>query len=163
MDRGIKYSDQGFTLLELVIVVAVVALLSITAVFSVGRSAGSSANDALHFKSTYDHLRQAAILGRTSKAMSLRQKGFQALDNSTDDTPDAAWVPANKAHLFAGEVRFRGLNTSLYPGFEEGELLADLVFLADGQVTSFEVSFILADQVTRCIGTGWAGLSCEGL
>lgn len=163
MERRIKPPDQGFTLLELVIVVAVVALLSITTVFSVGRSSSSSGNDVLRFKTTYDQLRQAAILGREPKAMALRQKGFQALTYNNGHEPAGIdWLEASKAQLFSGEVRFQGLAAPLIPGFEEGELTPDLVFLSDGQVTSFAVSFISLDQVTRCTGSGWSGLNCEG-
>ncbi|SLN47748.1 Putative type II secretion system protein H precursor [Roseovarius litorisediminis] len=162
MDRRIAPADQGFTLLELVIVVAVVALLSITAVFSVGRSAGPSQSDTQRFKASYDRLRHAAIMSHKPRAMALRQKGFQELEYHFKDDGESPWQPVNKAQRYGGEVRFQGLKDPLSADFDEKELLPDVVFLPDGQATPFDVSFISAGLVTRCVGSGWSGLSCEG-
>lgn len=152
------HSDRGFSLIEMVIVVAVIAVMSITAVFSVGRSGATSQNDARRFSEAYARLREAAILSRQSRAMFLGPDAWQVL--KPEGTPDADWVLVGKAQKFRGEVRFQGKTGAL--GLASSEPTADLIFLPDGQVTPFEVSFISAKSVTRCTGSGWEGMTCAG-
>ena len=158
MGRGIRHSDQGFSLIEMVIVVAVIAVMSITAVFSAGRRGVSGQSDVARFSAAYERLREAAILSHQPRAMSLNIDGWQVLKPS--DRPEAPWVPVGTAQAFRGEVRFPGKTIALSRG---GAAPApDLVFLPDGQVTPFEVSFISAEFVTRCSGSGWEGMTCAG-
>ncbi len=158
MARGVRHSDQGFSLIELVIVVAVIAVLSVTAVFSVGRSGSRAQSDAARFSAAYVRLREAAILSRQSRAISLSPGQWQVL--KPGEGPDAPWVSVGAAQKFRGEVRFAG-QAGVLGQMSTGDS-ADLIFLPDGQVTPFDVSFISAKTVTRCTGSGWEGMTCEG-
>jgi prepilin-type N-terminal cleavage/methylation domain-containing protein len=158
MERRVSSSDQGFSLIELVIVVAVIAILSITAVFSVGRTGTAAQSDAVRFSAAYARLRDAAILSRQSWAMSLSAQGWQVL--RPGDTADEQWVNLGAAQKFRGEVRFQGQTIALLQAGDRPT--ADLIFLPDGQVTPFEVSFISAQSITRCSGSGWEGMACAG-
>ncbi len=158
MGRGIIHSDQGFSLIEMVIVVAVIAVMSITAVLSVGRSGATSQSDAARFSAAYARLREAAILSHQARAMFLGPGQWQVLKPS-DDGP-AQWLPVGAAQQFRGEVRFQGKTIALGQG--GATPTPDLIFLPDGQVTPFEVSFIAAKSVTRCSGSGWEGMTCAG-
>lgn len=161
MVRGIDLSDAGFSLLELVVVVAVMAILSITAVFSVGRTHEPVLNDAARFQAAYDRQRDAAIFSRSTRAMALSLEGWQGLERADTEDGETGWRPAGVVQRFKGEARFRGKNGAFDEEAWEGEPVPDLVFLPDGQVTPFEVSFISTELVTRCTGSGWTGMSCD--
>ncbi len=158
MERRVTPSDRGFSLIELVVVVAVIAVLSITAVFSVGRTGTAAQSDAVRFSAAYARLRDAAILSRQSRAMSLSAEGWQVLRQG--DAPDQQWVNVGAAQKFRGEVRLQGQTVALLQA--QTRPTADLIFLPDGQVTPFEVSFISAQSITRCSGSGWEGMTCTG-
>ena len=158
MGHKLTPSDQGFSLIEMVIVVAVIAVMSITAVFSVGRPGAPAQSDARRFSEAYARLREAAILSRQSRAMFLGPDGWQVL--RPGDKPDTKWQPVGKAQKFRGEARFQGKTGAL--GLGGTAATADLIFLPDGQVTQFEASFISAKSVTRCTGSGWEGMTCAG-
>nr|MDA3857591.1 prepilin-type N-terminal cleavage/methylation domain-containing protein [Roseovarius sp.] len=70
MERIGPASEHGFTLLEMVIVVAVIAVLSVTATFSVTQR-NSGDNDVLRFGAAYDRLREEASLGHSARGVAL--------------------------------------------------------------------------------------------
>ncbi len=162
MERIGSASEHGFTLLEMVIVVAVIAVLSVTATFSVTqRNSGDS--DVLRFGAAYDRLRDAAILGHAARGVALLPEGWQVLLPALPGAEAEGWQPNGRAQKFRGEVRFEGRNGPILPKDLAREPLPDLVFLPDGQVTRFEVSFIGNGTLTRCASAGFAGLKCEGI
>jgi prepilin-type N-terminal cleavage/methylation domain-containing protein len=161
MDRGVTAGQGGFTLVELLIVVAVLALLSVGAGFSTGRVAAGRAGDAARFAALHERLREAAVFERRPAALSLEAGGWRRL------TPDAdsptGWRAAGETGRFRGETRFAGEGGTLgRPGADALEQ-PDLVFLPGGASTPFRVSFISGDGVIRCDSDGWTGLSCRGL
>ena len=162
MERIGPASEHGFTLLEMVIVVAVIAVMSVTATFSVTqRNSGDS--DVLRFGAAYDRLRDAAILGHSARGVALLPDGWQVLSPALPGAEAEGWKPNGRAQKFRGEVRFESANGPIFPNEPDSKPAPDLVFLSDGQVTRFEVSFIGNDTLTRCTSGGFAGLICEGI
>jgi prepilin-type N-terminal cleavage/methylation domain-containing protein len=161
MERIGPASEHGFTLLEMVIVVAVIAVLSITATFSVTqRNSGDS--DVLRFGAAYDRLRDAAILGHSARGVALLPGGWQVLLPAPPGAEVEGWQTNGRTQKFRGEVRFEGARGPIFPKELDREPAPDLVFLPDGQVTRFEVSFIGNGTVMRCTSAGFSGLICEG-
>ncbi|WP_417733685.1 prepilin-type N-terminal cleavage/methylation domain-containing protein [Roseovarius sp.] len=162
MERIGPASEYGFTLLEMVIVVAVIAVLSITATFSVTQRKGGE-SDVLRFGAAYDRLRDAAILGHEPRGVALVPEGWQVLLPPRPGAPDEGWQPIGRAQKFRGEVRFQSASGQIIPTELARVAGPDLVFLPDGQVTRFDISFITNGTVMRCYSAGLNGLACEGI
>jgi prepilin-type N-terminal cleavage/methylation domain-containing protein len=160
MERMTTSADPGFTLLETVVVVAVIAILSITATFAATtRRAGEG--DRARFAATYDRLRDAAILGRSPQALAIVPEGWQILLPERAESGATVWARSGNPQKFIAEARFEGESGAIVPHDLSLAPEPDLIFLPDGQVTPFEVAFIGNGTLTRCRSTGFAGLVCE--
>lgn len=162
MGRMTTSADPGFTLLEMVVVVAVIAILSITATFA-ATTRRAEDGDRARFTAAYDRLRDAAILGRSPQALAIVPEGWQILLPAFSENGGTVWQPSGKPQIFSAEVRFEGASGAIEPRDLSRAPTPDLIFLPDGQVTPFEVAFIGNGTLTRCRSAGFAGLICEGL
>ncbi|WP_417726342.1 GspH/FimT family pseudopilin [Roseovarius sp.] len=155
-----SFDDDGFSLLEMVVVVAVIAVLSVTATFSItDRSRGEG--DVIRFAAAYDRLRDAAILGAAPQGMFLVPEGWQVLLPPAPGAPEDGWQPIGREQKFRGEARFEGPDGPILPRELPRAPRPDITFLPDGQVTPFEVTFIGNETLSRCRSAGLLGLDCE--
>lgn len=162
MSRPRQAADRGFSLLEMVVVVAVIAVLSVTATFTVtDRSRGEG--DVIRFAATYDRLRDAAILAGVPRGLALLPGGWQSLDPPRPGARDAGWHPVGSVQKFRGEARFERDRRALEPRDLAQVPRPDITFLPDGQVSPFEVTFIGKTTLSRCRSGGLSGLECEGI
>lgn len=160
MERMTTSADPGFSLLEMVVVVAVIAILSITATFA-ATTRRAEDGDRARFAAAYDRLRDAAILGRSPQALVLVPEGWQILLPERAESGGTVWQLSGKPQKFNAEARFEGEGGAIVPHDLSRAPAPDLIFLPDGQVTPFEVAFIGNGTVTRCRSAGFAGLVCE--
>ncbi|WP_297774246.1 GspH/FimT family pseudopilin [uncultured Roseovarius sp.] len=160
MGRVKPASDRGFSLLEMVVVVAVIAVLSVTATFAItDRSRGEG--DERRFAAAYDRLRDAAILGQQPQGLTLVPGGWLVLVPPAPDALQGGWLPFGKKQKFRGEARFDGPDGAVLPQELPRVPRPDFVFLPDGQVSTFEVTFIGNETISRCRSAGVLGLECE--
>lgn len=160
MGRITTQPDSGFTLLEMVVVVAVIAVLSVTATFSItDRSRGEG--DVIRFAAAYDRLRDAAILGAAPQGIILVPGGWQVLVPPAPGAAEDGWQPLGKEQKFRGEARFEGPDGAILPRELPRAPSPDITFLPDGQVSPFEATFIGNETLSRCRSAGLLGLDCD--
>jgi len=154
LSRG---GERGFSLLEMVVVVAVIATLSVGASLAIGTRGGTP--DAPRLAATYDALRDAALLGQEARGLRLVPGGWQVLLPGAGPAP--GWRVSGGVQQFRSEARFEGARGPILPAPpEDRPPQPDIVFLPDGEVTPFEVVFVTEGAVTACRSLGLAGLDC---
>jgi len=162
MGRIAPAPEHGFSLLEMVVVVAVIAVLSVTATFAVtDRDQGEA--DLARFVATYDRQRDAAILGGAPRGLALVPGGWHTLVPPPPDARGDGWQPIGRVQKLRGEARFEKDGKTLAPTALSRAPQPDITFLPDGQVSPFTVTFIANDALNRCRSNDLTGLDCEKL
>lgn len=160
MGRLSARRDHGFSLLEMVVVVAVIATLSVGASLSIRPRGGTA--DVPRLVSAYDALRDTAVLGQMPRGLRLVPGGWQVLVpvEGEQEGAEEGWQPSGKPVKFRSEVRFEGVGGPILPAPEGRAPRPDIVFLPDGKVTPFEAVFVTDATITACRAQGLAGLEC---
>jgi len=144
MDRRLS-RDSGFSLIELMIAVAVLAILSTTVVLSVARPQSGSQSDQVRFQKTYERIRRDAIISQEVYAMTISDAGFQRL------VWRGSWQNVGTLVDWRGEV------SVLQPFDRE----TPIEFTPSGQATPVRVQFLENDQSVMCVSDGWEPLKCN--
>ena len=146
MDRRVNAS-AGFTLIELMIVIAVLALLTTTVSLSANRPRTALATDAGRFLATHARLREQAVLSRQIMGLAVDADGYQRLRWNGE-----TW------QLLGKKARWRGAVAVLRPANRR----APLEFAPSGQATPVRLRFDQGGRVRVCASGGWDAVSCEG-
>ena len=144
MDRRLN-QDRGFSLIELMIAVAVLAILSTTVVMSVSRPQSGSQSDLVRFQKAYERVRRDAIISREVTALAIRATGYQRL------VWRDGWQELGASVNWKGEV-------SVLQPFDRD---APIEFTPSGQVSALRIQFLENDQTTMCVSDGWEPLKCN--
>lgn len=152
-------ATAGFSLLEVMIVVAVLSILSVAAGLSVGRSGPAREADADAFAASYAAGRLAAILSRHPQALALTDTGWTRLEPAPD--LPGGWRAAGGERALAGAWRAGATGAALRSAVAQAPAQADIVFLPDGQTTPVDLRFITRTGERRCSGDGWGVLECR--
>lgn len=145
--------QAGFTLIELVVCVAILAVLAVGATLAAGRGSAAAESDAARFRRLWEESRDLAIREQSRRGLTLGPRGItlSRLDPggwSAGDTP----VPLRASAV----LRRAAAEPPPSPG------APDIVLLANGRSTAFSVSFGASDGTPgqRCRSDGWTGLTC---
>ncbi len=144
MDRRIGI-DAGFTLIELMIAVAVLALLTTTVSLSVNRPRTAMASDAVRFQALHARMREQAVLSRQILGLAVDGDGYQRLRWS-----EGEW------RTVGDRGRWRGPVAVLAP-FDRS---APLEFAPSGQATRLRLRFD-GGGGRVCEGGGWVAVTCR--
>ena len=139
-------SDAGVTLIELVVVVAVMASLVLGVTLSAGLGGGRSESDLMSFRTAYDQARSLAVHGQLRRGLALSVKGRRI-----------AWWRGDGWQLSEQLQPWRGRVSYQIEGSSAAQEAPDIIFLPNGQTSAFSIQF---DSI-NCRSDGWTGLICE--
>lgn len=139
--------QAGVTLIELVIVVAVMASLAAGVSLMAGRGVAAGESDLSRFVRSYEQNRSLAVLERRMRGLVLDPAGSrQALKQ------DGAWDQPGRLQRWNGRVSY------LVEGARSAASDApDILFLPTGQTSAFVITF----EARQCRSDGWTGLRCD--
>jgi len=147
-------SDAGVTLVELLVVVAVLAVLGVSSSLLAFRGDGADAarSDLAWFQANYDRARLLAIEGRSPQGLNVTAQGLQRLVVRAE-----RWQGDPPARRWQGRVTLAAQGAVALHG------APDIMLLANGQTTPFSINFNDRGRAgQRCESDGWTGLQCSG-
>ncbi len=143
-------STEGFSLIEVLVAVAVLAVLAAGVSLSVGRAGAKSETDQALFQRNFDTLRQLAITGAQTRGIQVSPKGMQLATRT-----EAGWEVSERIMAWRGQV------TAVTESPSASASTPDLVLLANGESTAFAIVFSDGSDVRRCGSDGYTGLTCD--
>lgn len=149
--RAPASSDAGVTLIELLIVVAVLSVLVVGIGLSTGRGAVPVQSDQARFQDRFETARSLAVHGGLPRGFDIEPQGLRQMRYGPD-----GWRSSPSLTRWRGRVTYR-----VQAGIA-GTATPAIVFLPNGQTTAFSISFVDDGRITRCTSDGWTGLQCRG-
>lgn len=137
--------DTGVTLIELVVVLAVLVSLVLGVTLTRGAVRPRSDSDLMGFRSAYDQARSLAVHGQRRRGLLLNAEGWRL-----------AWAGAEGWRVSDRLQPWRGRVSYHIDGPRAAPETPDILFLPTGQTSGFSIQF---DQIT-CGSDGWTGLLC---
>ena len=159
---------SGFSLLELMVVVAIIGLMAGTIVLSsgLGGEARIQEREALRLAGLIELLREEALMQNRDYALELSETGYRFL---AYDYVERRWLPPLTERIFVDyelpgdqltlELSLEGRYITLEPEFDraaedENRLEPQLLVLSSGELTPFELDFLFLDNQGRYRLTG---------
>ncbi|PCJ04067.1 MAG: hypothetical protein COB16_11540 [Rhodobacteraceae bacterium] len=139
-------SDAGVTLIELVVVVAVMASLVLGVTLTRGLGGASGESDLMSFRATYDQARSLAVHGQVQRGLALSAKGRRI-----------AWWRGDGWQISEQLMPWRGRVSYQIEGPSAAQETPDIIFLPNGQTSAFSIQF----ESISCRSDGWTGLICD--
>ena len=138
--------DSGFTLVELLLVVAAMSVLAIGGTLAVGRFGASSTPDAQQLAKLDAELATRARVARQPQGLEVTPTGYRRLERRAD-----GWQPRGADGRWSGRADWDA---------DDARGRRILVFLPDGRATPYAVAFRAAAAGWRCVRDAWTAPRC---
>lgn len=138
--------DAGVTLIELMIVVAILASLATGVSLLASRGAGTAETDLAAFRQSYADNTALAVLERRRRGLALEPGGSRQMLIRA-----SGWAEPGRLRAWKGPVSWLVEGPRPAPG------APDIQFLPDGHSSAFVISF----GTRQCRSDGWTGLRCD--
>ncbi|OWU81685.1 hypothetical protein ATO6_23680 [Oceanicola sp. 22II-s10i] len=144
--------EAGFSLIELVVVTAVISVLAVGAGLSVARrDASAVAADLARFETAFADARDLAIREHGRRGLRITPQGLTPARFGSD-----GWSGAAREQRWNGRVAIVAHGPLPPPGAPE------VVVLSNGRATAFQITFSASGEPARtCRSDGWTGLTCR--
>lgn len=152
MDQRLRPQDTGTTLVELLVVVAILAVLGVgVSLMAVRAPQAAPQQDQTRFRTTFTRLQDLSVQGQAVHGLQVSASGWQAMRRDGD-----GWQPLGQPQRWQGRALLSGGTRAYAPGGPQ------IVLLPSGQSTPFDIRFAAgADRARACRGTGWDGVTCD--
>ncbi len=150
MDAGLTSTpDTGFSLLEVMVSVAVLAVLAVGVGLSTGGALSPAERDMDRFRRAYDQNLALAVMGREQRGLTITATGLFL----SRRTP-SGWTDPARLYDWGSRASV-AFTTPRPPGSP------DVVLYPDARSTGFSVVFSRGEITRRCITDGFEVLTCD--
>lgn len=148
MTAASRGAQAGFSLLEVMVSVAVLAVLAVGVGLATGRGVSPTERDADRFRRAFDQNWALAITGRETRGLVLTGTGLALAQQR-----DGRWTAERVLYEWRSRAGFSG-DRPAGPG------APDIVLRPDGRSSAFSVVFTGAGPRWRCTSDGWSEVTC---
>ncbi|SMX40804.1 GspH/FimT family pseudopilin [Maliponia aquimaris] len=151
MDAGLtgtRGAQAGFSLLELMVSIAILSILAVGVGLATGRGVAGAERDADRFRRAVEQTRALAILERAPRGLSVTPGDLHLMRRD-----DSGWT-ADPLHGWSSRASLLPSGPVPPPG------TPDILFHPDGSSSGFSATFSGRGATWRCASDGWSEMTC---
>ncbi len=150
--------DHGFSLIELMVVVAILSILSVGATFAVGGPKRGTTTDLGAITSLFAELRSDAVITGSPRSITFAPNLVQAWKG--DDQGN--WQTIGSAQRLRATLALTA-GTGTQRNDDQARDSIRVVLLPSGRTSAFDLTLTTRNDGWACTTDGWGPLECDAL